>query len=119
MAGIYRDAEGREVYGESQVAVGGSLSLSETALTPKGYQQLTNDNLATSQALTVPTGATSATIQNNGSQPARFRDDGVAPTSSAGQRIPAGEAFQTDRGLSALRFIREADGVTLDIAYYG
>lgn len=84
-------------------------------------QQIANATLATAQALTVPTGATVALVQNNGTQPCRWRADGSAPTASTGQRIPSGETLTLDignAGLVAARFIREADGVTLDISYY-
>jgi len=94
-----------------------------TSFTAKGYQQLSNATLAASTALTVPSGATVAVIQNNGTQPVRWRDDGAstAPTASTGQRLPAGETLTLDTGnagLTAARFIREADGATLDIQYY-
>ena len=89
----------------------------------QGYQQLTNAALATSTALTVPANATGAIIQNNGTQPGRYRMDGAttAPTASVGMVIPAGEAIVLDYGRTALvaaRFIRAADGATLDIEYF-
>lgn len=86
---------------------------------PKGYQQLTNAQLATVQSLTVPAGATVALIQNNGNQPARWRDDGVNPTSTIGQRIVSGLTLVYASMLSAFKVTREADGASLDIAYYG
>lgn len=87
---------------------------------PVGYEQISNVTLTAATGLTnVPAGAVEADIQNNGSQNVRFRDDGVAPTDVTGQRIYAGDT-KTYRGdLSAIRFIRESDGVTLDILYYG
>jgi hypothetical protein len=97
---------------------GGAPAVRSASYTPMGYQQLSNATLAVSTPLTVPAGATVAIIQNNGTQPARFRDDGVAPTATTGQRIAAGEFYTYDGNLSAMRLIREADGVTLDIAYY-
>ena len=89
-----------------------------------GYQQLSNATLAASTALTVPANATAVIIQNNGSQPARWRPDGAttAPTASTGLRIAAGDELRLqpgNAGLTTMRFIREADGVTLDIAYFG
>lgn len=87
--------------------------------TPKGYQQILNTSLTSAQALTVPTGAARALIQNNGSQNARYRDDGSAPTATVGARLIAGQALDYRGPLSALQFIREADGATLDILYYG
>lgn len=89
----------------------------------QGYQQLTNTTLASSSPLTVPTNATGAIIQNNGTQPGRYRMDGATtpPTASSGMVIPAGEAIVLDYGRAALvasRYIRAADGVTLDIEYF-
>lgn len=88
-----------------------------------GYQQLANATLAASTPMTVPAGATVALVQNNGAQPARFRIDGAttAPTASTGQRIASGGYLTLDIGnaqLTSTRFIREADGCTLDISYY-
>ncbi len=86
--------------------------------TPRGYQQILSAGLAVAATLTVPLGATFARIQNNGTQAVRWRDDGVDPTSSLGQRISAGDDYVYDKSLSAIRLIREADGAILDIAYY-
>lgn len=86
--------------------------------TPLGYQQIANTTLAASSALTAPNGAKKAVIQNNGSQPARWRDDGQAPTASTGLRLPPGDELVYEGSLSAIRLIREADGVTIDVAYY-
>lgn len=100
--------------------IGGSTSpitVSARNYTPLGYQQISEP--ATSTALIVPTNAKFAFVQNNGSQPARWRDDGQAATASTGQRIPAGQTLTYDGNLSAFRVIREAAGVTLDILYYG
>lgn len=88
--------------------------------TPKApAQQITIATLATAQTLTVPSGSTIARLQNNTSQPLRWRDDGTAPTVAIGQRLPAGETLIYDGSLAALQIIREADGTgTLDVAYY-
>lgn len=87
--------------------------------TPKGYQQFLDADLASVASLTVPSGATRAVIQNNGSQPVRWRDDGVNPTSTTGQRILSGEEKDYRGTLSAVRLIREASGASLDVLYYG
>lgn len=86
---------------------------------PKGYQQLSNAQLATVQTLTVPAGAVRASVQNNGTQAVRFRNDGTAPTSTTGQRIPAGATVEFVGSLATLQFIQEASGTTLDVIYYG
>lgn len=89
-------------------------------LTPRGNAQMVSADLAASSPLpaTVPPLATRAVIENNGTQPVRWRDDGVAPTASRGGRIVVGGKLNYDGVLSALRFIREADGSILDINYY-
>ena len=97
------------------IAGGGSNSSYNT---PKGYQQLTSDQLATAQSLSVPAGAVRAVIQNNGAQAARWRADGTDPTATTGQRIIGGDSLDIVTGLTSYRFIREAEGVQLDIAYY-
>lgn len=89
-------------------------------LTPRGNAQMVSADLASSAGLpaTIPSSATRAIIENNGTQPVRWRDDGVAPTASRGGRIVAGGKLNYDGVLSAIRFIREADGAILDINYY-
>lgn len=106
------------VSADSSRAVFLALQNLSASFTPQGYQQISSATLAASTGLTVPAGATVAIIQNNGTQAVRFRDDGTDPTSSIGQRIPAGETLTYDGDLSAVEFIREADGAILDIAYY-
>lgn len=86
--------------------------------TPLGYQQITNDALASVQQLSPPAGATVAQIQNNGSQPCRWRDDAGDPTASLGRVIAPDDTMTYMGNLSAVRFIRSADGVTLDISFY-
>lgn len=112
-------------YGRLLVSLGGAPAGGSTAApvavrsanyTPKGYQQIVSP--AASTPLTVPTGATVAIIQNNGAQPARWRDDGTAPTTTLGQRIAAGDTLTYDGTLTAFRVIQEAAGVTLDVLYY-
>jgi hypothetical protein len=129
-APTYEDSVGRPqtaqgVFGDLDVTFDAAdvLTVRPAGYTFRGYQQLTNATLASSTALTVPANSTAAIVQNNGTQPARFRMDGAttAPTSSTGMVIPAGEAAVLDYGATALgtaRFIRAADGVTLDIEYF-
>jgi hypothetical protein len=90
----------------------------------QGYQQISNATLTNSSPLpSIPASATGAVIQNNGTQPARYRVDGStnAPTSTSGMVIPAGESVVVQYGNAALgtfRAIRGADGVTLDVEYF-
>jgi hypothetical protein len=102
-------------YESTQQGQGGSAV---SSMTPLGYQQITNDALASVQQLTVPTGAMIAVIQNNGSQPCRWRDDAGNPTATLGRVIAADDDMTYTGNLSALKFIRAADGVTLDISFY-
>ena len=121
--GAVQTAQG--VFGDLDVTFDASdvLTVRPQGYTFQGYQQLTNAALASSSALTVPANATGAIIQNNGTQPGRYRMDGATtpPTASTGMVIPAGEAVVLEYGRTALvasRYIRAADGVTLDIEYF-
>ncbi len=82
---------------------------------PKGYQQITS--LASSQTLTVPSGAVIALIRAN-TQAVRWRDDGTPPTASIGVPLPAGETLQYEGDLAAIRFIEQTASAALDISYY-
>jgi hypothetical protein len=96
-----------------------ALATRPAGSTPLGHFQLTNTQLAAKQNLpSIPATATFALIQNNGTQPARWRDDGPDPTASTGLRIKVGDTLLYDGNLAALELIREGDGCTLDIAYY-
>lgn len=102
----------------SSLGADGSLK-SSNWISAGAYQQLGSAAIASAAGLTVPSGARFAMIQNNGTQAVRWRDDGTNPTSSTGQRIAAdGQYFVYDGNLSAIKFIREADGAILDISYY-
>lgn len=101
----------------SDTASGGMLPMQGTE--PLGYQQITNDALATVQHLARPAGALQAVIENNGSQPCRWRDDpGGAPTETMGRVIEPSDTISYSGDLTAIRFIRGGDGVTLDISFY-
>lgn len=72
-------------------------------------------NSATS--LTVPTGAYIAEICAE-SQAVRYRDDGSAPTASTGIPVASGTCFQYSGPLSAVQFIAQTSGATIDVSYY-
>jgi hypothetical protein len=130
VAPTYVDGAGRQqratgVFGELTVDFDPAevLTVRPAGYAFQGYQQLSNTTLASSSPLTVPVNATGAIVQNNGTQPARYRVDGTttAPTASSGMVIPPGEAIVLDYGRAALvasRYIRSADGLTLDIEYF-
>lgn len=99
------------------------VPVAAASFTVLGTQQLT---LTTgSQALpTIPATATTAIVQNNGTQGGRFRYDGAttAPTASVGQRIAANGVVTMDVGqitLTTTRVIADTGGVggILDIVY--
>lgn len=97
-----------------------SLQVKAASYVPKGDQQITIATLQAKQALTVPSGAVVAIIQNNTTQALRWRDGpaGTDPTTTVGQRIPAGETLTYDGTLSQFEIIAEAAGTgTLDIWY--
>jgi guanyl-specific ribonuclease Sa len=113
-------AQGQDINVGSTASTGGVVSLptAEAIQVQRGYQQIVEPTTVT--ALTIPANTTYALVQNNGTQPARYRFDGVDPTASLGMRLPASGHIQI-RGAAALaaaKFIREAAGVTLDIQYY-
>ena len=71
----------------------------------------------TATSLTVPPGATEIEICVE-TQAIRYRDDGTAPTSSVGIPIPVGTCFPYAGNLSAIQFIAQTAGATIDVAYY-
>ena len=80
-----------------------------------GYQQITS--LSSSTALTVPDGATLALIVPE-AQTVRWRDDGVAPTSSVGMPVVANSSMNYDGDLKKIRFIAATAGAILNVSYY-
>lgn len=83
---------------------------------PLGYQRLAA--LATAAPLTIPKAARAALIQAE-SQPVRWRDDGTAPTASAGMLLDAGETLFYVGSLDALRFIEAQAPAVLNVSFYG
>jgi hypothetical protein len=68
-------------------------------------------------ALTVPAGARYCVVTCE-SQAVRWRDDGTAPTASVGFPLAVGAVLTYSAKLSALKFISQIAGATLDVAYY-
>jgi len=109
--------------GGAAVSTSNPFPVKSASYSPLGYQQILSATLASSTAMTVPSGATTAIVQNNGTTAARFRYDGAttAPTASTGQRLAAGAVITMDignAGLTSTRFIYEASGPILDITYF-
>jgi hypothetical protein len=92
--------------------------------TPGGYCQL----IVTSAVLTstcpggIPAGATMALVCNEGAA-ARWRDDGIAVTTSVGMSLAAGVAsapvcFNYYGAFAALQWIAQSGAAILDISFY-
>lgn len=80
-----------------------------------GYQQFT---VVASTALpSIPASAKEAFIVCEG-QTVRWRDDGVAPTTTVGMPLPVNTAFPYTGALSALRIIQTASAATCNVTYY-
>lgn len=88
-----------------------------------GYQQITS--LSSSTGLTLPatdpnglncTPAFALIIAET--QGVRWRDDGVAPTTTVGMPLAVGIPLQYDGDLSKIRFIEQTAGAKLNISYY-
>jgi len=90
----------------------------DAKLKPKGYQQILAATLdAGATNLTVPAGASYALLKAE-AQAIRWRDDGVAPTTSAGMIIDVGDEFWYTGELSAIEFISDTAGAILNVSYY-
>jgi hypothetical protein len=88
-----------------------------------GYQQITS--LSSASKLTVPArdlnglaGTPRIAIITPETQAVRWRDDGVAPTTSVGMPLAAGVTLQYDGDLSQIQFIEQAASAKLNITYY-
>jgi len=88
-----------------------------------GYQQITTLTAAT--ALTVPIRDVNGlscqpaiAIITPETQGVRWRDDGVAPTSSVGMPLAAGVTLQYDGDITKIRFIEKSASAKLNITYY-
>lgn len=88
-----------------------------------GYEQITS--LAAATALNAPSTDANglscrpsfALITSEGAA-VRWRDDGVAPTTSVGMPLAAGVTLQYDGDISRVRFIQQTPGAKLNISYY-
>jgi hypothetical protein len=82
---------------------------------PKGYQQITAPDTATS--LTVPAGARSAVLKPT-TQAIRIRDDGTDPTTTIGYPVAVGEEFEYHGRLEKVRVISQVAGAVVNVLYY-
>lgn len=82
---------------------------------PKGFQNVTGLNVA--KTLTPPVGAAFAVI-NAETQGVRWRDDGVAPTTTVGMLLNKDVEFVYQGNLAAIQFIEITASATLNVSYY-
>ena len=85
-----------------------------TTLTPVAPMQ-TNVSVASATSLTVPAGAT--LVEAICSAAVNWRDDGTAPTSSAGMSLLGNTLFSYAGSLSAIQFIAQSSA-TCSFSYY-
>lgn len=82
---------------------------------PNGYQQITS--LSSATALTIPAGTSYAVVCVE-TQAVRWRDDGVAPTSTVGQPIPAAQCIAYPAPSPNLQFIEQTASAKINASYY-
>lgn len=88
-----------------------------------GYQQITD--LSSAVNLTVPVRDPNGlnakpviALITPETQGVRWRDDGVAPTSTVGMPLAAGVTLQYDGDLTKIKFIQQTASAKLNISYY-
>jgi len=86
----------------------------DATIDPVGYRQITD--LATVVSVPVANGRVALIQALN--QNVRWRDDGVAPTTTVGMRLHAGETMFYTGDLRKLKFIEEAASAELNITAY-
>ncbi len=91
---------------------------------PLGYCQLSPATATKLSACSInnvvgiPAGANLVVVRTE-SQTVRYRDDGVAPSSGAGQPILTTDPPMVYEGtLSAIQFIQASSSATLDVTFY-
>lgn len=87
--------------------------------TPLGYCQLTSIDTSTllSSCSGFPATATRAVMIPE-AQAIRYRDDGTAPTSSAGFPVAVGVVVDYTGALSKVRVISQTSGAKLNVLFY-
>lgn len=83
----------------------------------KGYQQISLST-TTPSTLTIPDGSEYAMIQAE-AQNVRWRDDGVAPTTTVGMQILTGAIVLYNGQLLDFQAIAQTAGAILNVSYYG
>lgn len=85
---------------------------------PLGYQQIAAATLASAQNLTAPVGTKMAYITSDASS-VRWRDDGVAPTTTVGMLIASADGLIYAGDFSKIQFIAATGSPILSVSYYG
>lgn len=94
---------------------------------PRGYQQIVALNLAAATKITIPANANGNTVGyavvqcagTAGTDSVRWRDDGVAPTSTVGMVLGAGQELDYSGDVSQIQFIIGAGSTAiLNISLY-
>ena len=111
---VYKDSAG--YYQERPAPQAGASSASTTDML---YRQFTADQLATSQRLAPPAGATLARVESNGGTAVRYRGDGTDPTPAIGMLIIPGDFRMFSGDLTKVAFIDQGGNAVLDVTYYG
>jgi hypothetical protein len=90
-------------------------------MTPVGYQQIAAGGLDTAQPLTLPTQPVQQptyAIIVAVTQAIRWRDDGVAPTTTVGMPWPVNTPLYYDGDLKKFQVISATAGAELNVSYY-
>lgn len=87
-------------------------------LYPLGYLQIALSTTTLTELPDPPAGTSLALVKIEGA-PARYRDDGVDPTSAVGMPIAVGESLVYDALMTDMRVIGQTDGSKINVAYYG
>lgn len=87
-------------------------------LYPLSYSQFSLSTTTVTELPDPPDGTIIALIKIEGAA-ARYRDDGVDPTTSLGMPIAVGESLVYDALMIDMRMIGQADGSKVNVAYYG
>ena len=84
---------------------------------PLGYQQISAVTLASATGFTLPTGTKVAVVVCEAAD-VRWRDDGTAPTASAGMYLAAKTYFSFAANLAKVQFIAVSGSPILNVSYY-
>jgi hypothetical protein len=91
---------------------------------PQGFEQIAVSSTAIGPTNTKLVSVAGATTEANfalfrvETADVRWRDDGTAPTSSAGTLLKAGEILEYDGALHRIQFIRVSSDASVSAAYY-